>query len=554
MLVCCCLDTDCHDNLWKLPWIARMEKKEKGKEKAPATTPSPKLLDSEEDLPEISPEEIRLEEEIGEGAFAKVYRGKCRGQPVAVKVLHRQTLSEEDLDSFRAEVRIMSKLYHPNVVLFMGACTIPGSMSIVTEILPMDLETLLIGNKADIPLIQKMRMAKDAALGMNWLHSSKPQFIHRDLKLSNLLVTKDNRVKVCDFGLTKVRPAEKVLHGAQGSPLYMAPEVFTGCFDEKCDVYSFGLTLWEMVYQTHVYPRFSDCLPALIHAICDKNERPEITDDLLPRLAKLMNACWRKDPSKRPSFAIVIEKLDEIIVDLAVEDKGARKFWKKHFLGKEKASFDAFLLQFCRAFKRELPKNIESDSKLLCLKAVLAEEGKGISGDGLHVSLETFGRMCGWFGPFIQNNSFEATEKSSESNEAFFLNNIKRTVQAPWFHGDIASKEAEEKLQLCKPGAFLIRFSSQPGCFTISSITKKRKIVHQRIMYNPGKGFTFWENRYSSLSNLIKAEKVKQHWKTPCPGSRFKDLQVKGKTSKKVEGYTDVQELKESAKKSLKKK
>jgi serine/threonine protein kinase len=61
--------------------------------------------------------------------------------------------------------------------------------SIVTEKLPTDLETLMIGeNKKNLSLFQRMKMAKDAALGMNWLHSSNPIFIHRDLKLSNLLV------------------------------------------------------------------------------------------------------------------------------------------------------------------------------------------------------------------------------------------------------------------------------------------------------------------------------------------------------------------------------
>jgi serine/threonine protein kinase len=154
---------------------------------------------------------------------------------------------------------------------------------IVTERLPTDLYTLLIENrnKYDLSLRKRMKMAKEAALGVNWLHSGKNQFIHRDLKLSNLLVTHDFHVRVADFGLTRLKDKKQsedgkegerermyvcfvflnlplfslslISEAPQGSPAYMAPEVFMGRYDEKCDVYSFGICLWEMLTQEKVW-------------------------------------------------------------------------------------------------------------------------------------------------------------------------------------------------------------------------------------------------------------------------------------------------------------
>merc|ERR1711991_855652 len=157
--------------------------------------------------PEIAPSEIEMGELLGKGSFSHVYKGRCRGLEVAVKVFNVQN-DPEELDNIRKEIAVMSQIFHPNVVLFMGAATDPSDkLMVVTERLPTDLHTLLLENKNkyDLSLRKRMKMAKEAALGVNWLHSGKQQFIHRDLKLSNLLVTHDFHVRVADFGLTRLK-------------------------------------------------------------------------------------------------------------------------------------------------------------------------------------------------------------------------------------------------------------------------------------------------------------------------------------------------------------
>jgi serine/threonine protein kinase len=103
-------------------------------------------------------------------------------------------------------------LRHPNIVLFMGACTEPGNFAIVTELLPGgSLHDLLHNPKVAISLLQKVKMLKDIALGMNWLHCSKPAIIHRDLKPTNVLVDEHWNMKICDFGLSAINRTESIV-------------------------------------------------------------------------------------------------------------------------------------------------------------------------------------------------------------------------------------------------------------------------------------------------------------------------------------------------------
>uniref|UniRef100_A0A151UG32 Serine/threonine-protein kinase CTR1 n=1 Tax=Cajanus cajan TaxID=3821 RepID=A0A151UG32_CAJCA len=100
----------------------------------------------------------------------------------------------------------MKRLRHPNVVLFMGAVTRPPNLSIVTEFLPRgSLYRLLHRPNSQLDERRRLKMALDAARGMNYLHNCTPVVVHRDLKSPNLLVDKNWVVKVCDFGLSRMK-------------------------------------------------------------------------------------------------------------------------------------------------------------------------------------------------------------------------------------------------------------------------------------------------------------------------------------------------------------
>jgi len=287
--------------------------------------------------PEIGSHEIIKSVLIGEGTFGKVYRGRCREKDVAIKVLHKQQMDAKTLANFRKEVAIASKIFHPNIVLFMGACTEEGNMMIVTELLPKgDLQKLLSDQSVTLSLYTRMKMANDAALAMTWLHGSNPIIIHRDLKTQNLLLDEHYRIKVCDFGLSEFRDRQhKTLKdgkdGAKGTPLWMAPEVLLGReFNEKADVYSFGIVLWEILTRQEPFTEFTQ-FTQFRQAVCISNVRPHVPDDTDLVLKRLIEACWQKEPSPRPSFPEIVDKFRTILVESAIQDPTGREFWKTYF-------------------------------------------------------------------------------------------------------------------------------------------------------------------------------------------------------------------------------
>jgi len=463
----------------------------------------PNTLSESSGPPEIRPEEIVLDELIGSGSFGKVYKGRCRQKAVAVKILHKQQFDPQTLAVFRKEVYLMSKIYHPNVCLFMGAVTIPGKLMILTEMVPKgNMETLLHDEKINLPLPLRMRMARDAALGVLWLHESSPTFIHRDLKTSNLLVDENMRVKICDFGLSTVKPQRhqmlKDQTTAKGTPLFMAPEVMMFReFNESSDVYSFGIVLWEILTRQEPFSQFR-ALDEFRQAVCVRHERPIIPPDTLDSLRRLIERCWDKDPTRRPTFREIVVALEHIIVEAAITDARGREFWKRYFLTENTVPWDNFVDSFCDWFKIPTRATVEKGTiphlNLKCLKAVLAEvpktEGHGAHGvDPDHVvPLEKFGRILEFFGPLQEG----------------ILDSIREMLQQRWFHGELDTVDAAERLNGQPPGSFLIRFSTtNVGCYTISSVATDGTIRHQRVQHHSGKGFVFQNVLFPRISDLV---------------------------------------------------
>ncbi|WOL03471.1 serine/threonine-protein kinase CTR1 [Canna indica] len=269
---------------------------------------------------EIPWTELVLKERIGAGSFGTVHRADWHGSDVAVKILMEQDFHPERLREFLREVAIMKSLRHPNIVLFMGAVTEPPKLSIVTEYLSRgSLYRLLhkTGGRETLDERRRLSMAFDVAKGMNYLHRRNPPIVHRDLKSPNLLVDKKYTVKVCDFGLSRLK-ANTFLSSKSlaGTPEWMAPEVLRDePSNEKSDVYSFGVILWELMTLQQPWSNLNSA--QVVAAVGFKGRRLEIPSDVNPKVAAIIESCWTSEPWKRPSFSSIMESMKPLIKSLS---------------------------------------------------------------------------------------------------------------------------------------------------------------------------------------------------------------------------------------------
>lgn len=260
---------------------------------------------------EVAPYEVQFGQQIGSGGFGIVYKARFRGQTAAVKKIHGHALSNPaSIAEFQSEVAVLCTLKHPNILVFMGACTKPPNLMIITEFMARGtLFDVLHQSQLRITWPMRRRFALDTCRGMRYLHDSK--LLHRDLKSSNLMLDNDFACKVGDFGLTRTSAGTAAVQmtGQCGTFQYMAVEVLANKpYSEKADVFSFGILLWEMVARKLPYFGMQPMQVGI--AVVQQGLRPTIPPRTPPPLSKLMRACWDSDPNRRPSFAQLVQMLE----------------------------------------------------------------------------------------------------------------------------------------------------------------------------------------------------------------------------------------------------
>lgn len=155
-----------------------------------------------------------------------------------------------------------------------------------------------------------IQLALDLSRGLNYLHSKK--IVHRDVKTENMLLDSQRNLKIADFGVARVEAQNpRDMTGETGTLGYMAPEVLDGKpYNRRCDVYSFGICLWEIYCCDMPYSdlSFADVSSAVVR----QNLRPEIPRCCPSSLANIMRKCWDGDADKRPEMGEVVRMLEAI--------------------------------------------------------------------------------------------------------------------------------------------------------------------------------------------------------------------------------------------------
>ncbi|KAL5725612.1 mitogen-activated protein kinase kinase kinase [Ranunculus cassubicifolius] len=250
--------------------------------------------------------ELTVGTRVGIGFFGEVFRGIWNGTDVAIKIFLEQDLTTENMEDFCNEISILSRLRHPNVILFLGACTKPPHLSMVTEYMEMGSLYYLIhmsGQKKKLSWRRRLKMLRDICRGLMCIHRMK--IAHRDLKSANCLVNKHWTVKICDFGLSRILTDEPTRDSSSaGTPEWMAPELIRNePFTEKCDVFSLGVIMWELCTLSRPW----EGVPAMqvVYAVANEGSRLEIPEG---PLGKLISDCWA-EPDERPNCEEILTRL-----------------------------------------------------------------------------------------------------------------------------------------------------------------------------------------------------------------------------------------------------
>jgi Tol biopolymer transport system component len=266
----------------------------------------------------ISPDTIigpyRVVSKIGAGGMGEVYRAHDARleREVAIKVLPADFAADKDrLQRFEQEAKATSALNHPNILTVYDIGEHDGSPFIVSELLDGE-ELRQRLDEGPIPLRKVTEYAQQIVSGLSAAHEKG--IVHRDLKPENLFITKDDRVKILDFGLAKLRAPEpqsgssgdetrRVLTNpgiVMGTVGYMSPEQVRGqTTDYRSDIFSFGAILHEMITGRRAFRH--ETMAEMMSAILkeDPQELSETNPNISPSLERIVRRCLEKKPERR---------------------------------------------------------------------------------------------------------------------------------------------------------------------------------------------------------------------------------------------------------------
>ena len=297
---------------------------------------------------------------LADGSNANVFTALYNGNKVIIKMIKAKVDNKElALHEFELEHGMLSRLAHQNIIRLLGAGTSPRKFMVLEYLEGGSLNEVLQKNKTKhgmsallfhkptFPYLKLLQLAKALADVLDYLHMKAHPgacMIHRgsacvvlccaairplissyplpliDLKPDNVGFTADGCLKLFDFGLVTCVKSRQSIHdsykmtGYTGSLRYMAPEVaLREPYTEKVDVYSFGIMLWQMAKDKVPFTGMGK--KAFIENVVVGGLRPKLDKSWPSGFCRLLTSCWQRDPSSRPSFAMIVLDLDRLIDD-----------------------------------------------------------------------------------------------------------------------------------------------------------------------------------------------------------------------------------------------
>ncbi|MED6169580.1 hypothetical protein PIB30_022518 [Stylosanthes scabra] len=254
-----------------------------------------------------------LANKIGQGGFGEVYYGVLNGEKTAIKKMDMKASKE-----FLAELKVLTRVHHLNLVRLIGYC-VEGSLFLVYEYIENGnlSQHLRSSDNEPLPWSTRVQIALDSARGLEYIHEhTMPVYIHRDVKSENILLDRNFRGKVADFGLTKlidVGSSSAPTANMAGTFGYMPPEYVYGSVSPKIDVYAFGVVLYELISAKEAVMRSGGEsrpeLKGLVALFEEVFNQPDPKEGLKQLIAQLAKACTEADPQRRPKMRSVVVAL-----------------------------------------------------------------------------------------------------------------------------------------------------------------------------------------------------------------------------------------------------
>ncbi|MCI5501712.1 MAG: Stk1 family PASTA domain-containing Ser/Thr kinase [Lachnospiraceae bacterium] len=399
-------------------------------------------------------ERYEIIDRVGSGGMADVYKAKCHrlNRFVAIKILKQEYSNDAKfVAKFRAEAQSVAGLSHPNIVNVYDVGEDNGLYYIVMELVEGITLKKFIEKKGRLDVKEAVGIGIQIAQGMEAAHNN--HIIHRDIKPQNIIISKEGKVKVTDFGIAKAATSNTITSNAMGSVHYISPEQARGGYsDEKSDIYSLGVTMYEMIAGRVPFEGESTVSVALAHIQDEAATLHELDHDIPMSLSKIVQKCMQKKPDMRYMTAA------SLISDL----KRAISEPDGNYVKLDNDDFDSSPTIMISDDDLEAIKDGQQHNHHSGANNIQEQESDNMDEEGIDPKLEKIlkicsavvagiivlvvilfiGRVCGWWGGSGLSKGPESTSSADVSSSE----NNAETVQVPNIVG-YTLEEAEQLLE-----------------------------------------------------------------------------------------------------------
>lgn len=311
-------------------------------------------------------------DKVGTGGMADVYKAKDHrlNRYVAIKVLKPEYSTDKNfVTKFRGEAQSAAGLSHPNIVNVYDVGEDNGLYYIVMELVEGITLKRFIERKGHLEVREAVGIAIQIAQGMEAAHAK--HIIHRDIKPQNIIISREGKVKVTDFGIAKAATSNTVTQNAIGSVHYLSPEQARGGYsDERSDIYSLGVTMYEILTGKVPFAGDNTVSVALLHIQGEAEPIRDINPEVPESLEKIVEKCMQKKQERRYQSAseliadlklsITNTKGDFVVINNTTSDSPTIEMTKKQLHEIEAGSAAK---NSSKAAKRNTVDELDSDDK-----------------------------------------------------------------------------------------------------------------------------------------------------------------------------------------------